>query len=141
MSVMRSQRPIATASISQVARQFGLRTSALRYYEQIGLLRPIPRVAGERRYDRAAIERLAVIAAGRRAGLSIKEIGGLFSRLRSGTSADQAWRELSTRKIEELEQLKQRIGRTQDALRRLRDCKCSSIEMCGEKLRARLTRI
>ena len=75
---MRSQRRIATSSISQVARQFGLRASALRYYEQIGLLRPIPRVAGERRYDQAAIERLAVIAAGRRAGLSIKEIGGLF---------------------------------------------------------------
>ena len=68
----------------------------------------------------------------------IKEIGGLFSRLRSGTSVEQAWRDLSTRKIAELEQLKQQIGKTQDALRRLRDCKCSSIEMCGAKLRARL---
>lgn len=129
-----------TSSISQVARQFGLRASALRYYEQIGLLRPIPRVAGERRYDQAAIERLAVIAAGRRAGLSIKELGGLFSRLRSGASVNQAWRELAARKIDDLEQVKQQIGKTQDALRRLRDCKCSSIEMCGEKLRTRLAR-
>jgi MerR family transcriptional regulator, redox-sensitive transcriptional activator SoxR len=129
-----------TSSISQVARQFGLRTSALRYYEQVGLLRPIARVAGERRYDRAAIERLAVIAAGRRAGLSIKELGSLFSRLRSGASVNQAWRELAARKIDELEQVKQQIDRTQDALRRLRDCKCSSIEMCGERLHARLAR-
>ena len=135
---MRAGSRTVTLSISEVARQFGLRTSALRYYEQVGLLRPIPRVRGQRRYDQAAIQRLAVISASRRAGLSLQEIAGLFSRLRYGIPVQQAWRELSARKIDELEQVKLQIGRTQDTLRRLRDCKCSSIEVCGEKLRARI---
>jgi MerR family redox-sensitive transcriptional activator SoxR len=126
-------------SISEVARQFGLRTSALRYYEQVGLLRPIPRVRGQRCYDPAAVQRVAVISASRRAGLSVMEIAGLFSRLRTGVPVDQAWRELSACKIDELERRKQQISEAQDALRRLRNCKCSSIEMCGEKLRARIT--
>jgi len=128
-----------TLSISEVARHLGLRASALRYYEQVGLLRPIPRVRGQRCYDQAAVQRLAVIYAARRAGLSVLEIAGLFSCLRAGVPVDQAWRELSARKIDELEQLKQRISETQDSLRRLRNCKCSSIEMCGEKLRACIT--
>jgi MerR family transcriptional regulator, redox-sensitive transcriptional activator SoxR len=128
-------------SISEVARQFGLRTSALRYYEQVGLLRPIPRVRGQRCYDPAAVQRVAVISASRRAGLSVMEIAGLFSRLRSGVPVDQAWRELSACKIDELERRKQQISAAQDALRRLRNCKCSSVEMCGEKLRARITQL
>jgi MerR family redox-sensitive transcriptional activator SoxR len=135
---MNARRRTATLSISDAARQFGLRASALRYYEQVGLLRPIPRVRGQRCYDQAAIERLAVIAASRRAGLSVLEIAGLFSRLRAGVPVEQAWRELSARKIDELERVKEQISETQDALRRLRACKCSSIEMCGQKLRARI---
>jgi MerR family transcriptional regulator, redox-sensitive transcriptional activator SoxR len=136
---MKARHLSEALSISDAARQFGLRTSALRYYEQIGLLRPIPRTNGQRCYDEAALRRLAVICSARRVGLSLEEIAGLFARLRAGTSVDQGWRDLSTRKIAELEQLKQQISKTQDSLRRLQNCKCSSIEMCGEKLRARIT--
>ncbi|HEX2494744.1 MAG TPA: MerR family transcriptional regulator [Steroidobacter sp.] len=135
---MKAKRLSGALPISDAARQFGLRSSALRYYEQIGLLRPIPRTNGQRCYDEAALQRLAVICAARQVDLSLEEIAGLFARLRGGTPVDQGWRELSTRKIAELEQLKQQISKAQDSLRRLQNCRCSSIEMCGEKLRARV---
>jgi DNA-binding transcriptional MerR regulator len=49
--------------ISDIARVFGLRTSAIRYYEQIGILPRPMRKNGRRRYDDSAIFRLAVVAA------------------------------------------------------------------------------
>jgi MerR HTH family regulatory protein len=48
-------------AISDVARVCGLRTSAIRYYEQIGILPPAMRKNGRRRYDKSALFRLAVV--------------------------------------------------------------------------------
>jgi Predicted transcriptional regulators len=48
-------------SISDIARVFGLRTSAIRYYEQIAILPPPKRKNGQRRYDNDALFRLAVV--------------------------------------------------------------------------------
>ena len=44
-------------SVSEVARQLGLRPSAIRYYERIGILPPAHRVSGQRRYDNTALHR------------------------------------------------------------------------------------
>ena len=55
-------------SISEVAREVGLRPSAIRYYEQIGILPSIQRTSGQRRYDTASLHRLAVIQRARRTG-------------------------------------------------------------------------
>ena len=69
-------------TIGEVAAQAGLRTSALRYYEQTGLLRPATRVSGQRRYDAAALDRLAVIQFCRRLGFSLSEIRVLLTEPR-----------------------------------------------------------
>jgi DNA-binding transcriptional MerR regulator len=63
-----------TLTISQVARRFGLRSSALRYYEQIGILAPVNRVSGRRRYDSLSLRRLAVIQRARDAGFALEDI-------------------------------------------------------------------
>src|ERR1700732_2577493 len=94
-----SMRPL---TITQVAKQFGLRPSALRYYEQIGILLPANRVSGRRRYDGAALRRLAVIQRARQLGFSLDEIRELFGGFRPGTPASQRWQELSQRKLAEL---------------------------------------
>ena len=46
---------MAQWSISEIARQVGLRASAIRYYEQIGILERARRVSGQRRYDEAVL--------------------------------------------------------------------------------------
>ena len=55
-------------SISDVAHVFGLRTSAIRYYEQIGILPRAMRKNGQRRYDNSALFRLAVVHRARETG-------------------------------------------------------------------------
>ena len=64
--------------IGELARRAGLRPSAIRYYESIGLLPEPPRVAGQRRYPPQAQRTLSVIGAAQRAGLSLDEIRELL---------------------------------------------------------------
>ena len=68
-------------TIGEVARQAGIRPSALRYYESIGLL-PVPRrVNGRRRYDPAIVQQLTVLQVARQAGFTIAEIQTLFHEI------------------------------------------------------------
>ena len=65
-------------TISEVARQVGLQASAIRYYEQIGLLPRAQRVNGQRRYDATTLYRLAIIQRARQLGFTLSEIRHLF---------------------------------------------------------------
>jgi len=121
-------------SISQVARQFGLRPSALRYYEQIGILPPADRVAGRRRYDAASLRRLAVIQRARDAGFALVDIRELFSGFRPGVPASQRWREVSQRKLAELDDSLKRLMLMRDLLNRMGNCKCDVLDECGAAL-------
>ena len=71
-------------TISEVARQVGLKSSAIRYYEQLGILPPAERVSGQRRYDRTVLYRLAVVQRARQAGFSLDEIRTLCCRAPAG---------------------------------------------------------
>ena len=65
-------------TISQAAKRLGLRSSAVRYYEEIGILPAAHRLNGQRRYDEKVLYRLAVIQHAQRAGFSLTEIRQLF---------------------------------------------------------------
>jgi len=69
----------ALLAIGELAALAGKRPSAIRYYEQIGLLPPPARVAGQRRYHHHTVRTLAVIDTGQRAGLALDEIKLLLS--------------------------------------------------------------
>ena len=64
--------------IGEVARRSGLRASALRYYESRGLIRAHARVGARRQFTEDVLDRLALIALGRTAGLSLDEIGRML---------------------------------------------------------------
>lgn len=121
-------------TISQVSKQFGLRTSALRYYEQIGLLPPAQRVSGRRAYDVTVLRRLALIQRARQVGFSLGEIHQLFSGFRPGTPASHRWRQLSERKLMELDASVERIKIMQTLLKRMGACRCEALDECGEGL-------
>lgn len=125
---------MAELTISQVAKQFGLRASALRYYEQLGILPPAHRVSGQRRYDAASLRRLAVIQHARQSGFSLDEIQQLFSGFQPGTRASRRWQQLSKRKLAELDASMARIKSMQGLLRRMGDCRCDALDECGAAL-------
>ena len=121
-------------TISHAARAVGLRPSAIRYYEQIGILAPAPRTGGQRRYDEVAIQRLAVIQRSRQLGFTLNEIRALFFDFPDGVPASPRWSELSRRKLEELDRQMAAIKALQALLQNQGKCACASLEECGKYL-------
>jgi MerR family redox-sensitive transcriptional activator SoxR len=121
-------------AISGVARVFGLRPSAIRYYEQIGILPPPTRKNGQRRYEKDALFRLAVVQHARESGFTLDEIRELFFGFRPATRPPKRWHELSERKIVELRNRMKRLKLMETLLKQLQACRCNALEECGEKL-------
>jgi MerR family redox-sensitive transcriptional activator SoxR len=128
-------------AISDIARVFGLRTSAIRYYEQIGILPPAMRKNGQRRYDHSALFRLAVVQRARETGFTLEEIRELFFGFPAGTPPPKRWHQLSQRKITELREQMKRLKLMETLLKRVEECRCDAFDQCGEKiLRQRRTK-
>jgi DNA-binding transcriptional MerR regulator len=86
-------------TIGELARRTGVTTSALRYYDDLGLVRPIRRVSGHRRYAVDAVAAVGVVRFLQEVGFTLAETKRLIaSRKRSPV----AWRALAVRKSEEL---------------------------------------
>jgi MerR family transcriptional regulator, redox-sensitive transcriptional activator SoxR len=125
-------------TISEVARQAGLPPSTLRYYEQIGIVPPPPRAGGQRRYDTSALDRLAVVQRARQVGFTLQEIRRLFFGFDHATPASARWRELTDRKLAELDVRMDDIRSMQRLLQRMqKKCRCSTLEQCGNAMRRR----
>lgn len=121
-------------TISEVANQIGLRPSAIRYYEQIGILPHAQRVSGQRRYDVADLHRLVVIQRARQVGFTLIEIKQLFFGFRAGTPPSVRWQKLKKQKIVELDSLLEHIQTMRDLLKRQGECRCTALEECGKKM-------
>ena len=121
-------------AISDVARVFGLRTSAIRYYEQIGILPPPVRKNDQRRYDNSALYRLAVVQRARETGFTLEEIRELFFGFSTGTRPPKRWHQLSQRKIAELHERMKQLKQMETSLKRVEDCRCDALDECGEKI-------
>jgi DNA-binding transcriptional MerR regulator len=78
-------------SIGEVARKMGLRSSAIRYYEKLGLIPKAPRLSGRRRYDERVLERLAMVRFAKHVGFSIAEIKVLLRGV-DGRPPPERWR-------------------------------------------------
>jgi MerR family redox-sensitive transcriptional activator SoxR len=110
-----------------------LRASAIRYYEQIGILPPPMRKNGQRRYDDSALFRLAVVQRARETGFTLEEIRELFFGFPTGTRPPKRWHQLSQRKIAELRQRMQRLKQMETLLKGVKKCRCDALDECGEK--------
>jgi MerR family transcriptional regulator, redox-sensitive transcriptional activator SoxR len=120
-------------TISEVARQVGLQPSAIRYYEQIGILRPAERIGGRRRYDTSVIYRLAVIQRARQIGFTLHEILQLFFGFGNSMRVSKRWQKLSRRKLEELDGLMDAVKTMRRLMERmLQKCHCDTLEQCGK---------
>jgi len=95
--------------IDELARRFGLRASAVRYYEERGLLFPVSRHSGRRWYGAAEVRRLAVIRYWQESGLmSLEEVADMMA----GPGPGRSWRQVLEQRVEAL---RGQIGRMEAA--------------------------
>jgi MerR family redox-sensitive transcriptional activator SoxR len=113
-------------SIGEVARRAGLRTSALRYYEKIGLLPRPPRVGGQRRYDPHILDRLAIVRLGQYVGLRITEIKWLLNDV-PGRPPPERWRELARDRLIQVDALIAEAKSIRRLLQMTLDHKCPKL--------------
>jgi MerR family transcriptional regulator, redox-sensitive transcriptional activator SoxR len=118
-------------TIGQVARQVGLKTSAIRYYESVGVLPPPERTSGQRRYTAETVRRLQVINIAKRAGFSLDEARVLLATDGSGAPAYEQVRELAQRKLPEVDALIERAQAMRRWLSTATGCGCETLDVCA----------
>ncbi|MFF2662523.1 MerR family transcriptional regulator [Kitasatospora sp. NPDC058032] len=115
--------------IGELARTARVRASALRYWEERGLLPGSHREAGRRVWPVSTVRRVALIRMAQRAGFTLAEIALLLNGDTS-PGATRQWRELAARKLPELDD---HITRTQALRRAVADCMacgCMNFDQC-----------
>lgn len=121
-------------AIGDVARRTGIRPSALRYYESIGVLTATRRVNGHRRYDESAVQMLRVVQLAQRAGFSMVDIQTLLHGFAPETPPAARWRPLAERKMRELDALIEEAQQMKFILASGLNCGCLRLEDCAKAL-------
>lgn len=122
----------AQLTIGQVVDRSGIAHSALRYYEQLGLIASERTSGNQRRYRRSVLRRLAVIQAAQRVGLSLEEIRDAFGdwapdyapTKRDWVAVSRRWRPQLDQRIRELQMVR-------DGLAQCVGCGCLSMQQCA----------
>jgi MerR family transcriptional regulator, redox-sensitive transcriptional activator SoxR len=123
--------PSASLTIGQLAREAGLNSSAIRYYESVGLLPEPARESGQRRYGPEALRRLKVIDVAKRAGFTLDEAAVLLAADGKGNPAHAQLRELAQRKLPEVDALIERAQAMRQWLGTATGCSCNTLDVCA----------
>lgn len=118
-------------NIGDVARRSGVAASALRFYEERGLIRSERKGAGQRRFRRSVLRRVAFIVFAQRIGLSLDEIGAELSKLppnRAPTGRD--WSRLSKTWTSRIDERIEELERLREGLTQCIGCGCLSLDRC-----------
>ena len=119
-------------TIGELSARSGVAPSALRFYEDRGLIRSTRNSGNQRRYEQAVLRRVAFIRTAQRVGLSLDEIGDALATLpenRTPTKAD--WARLSRAWRSRLDEQIERIERLRDRLDSCIGCGCLSLKTCA----------
>ena len=118
--------------IGEIARRAGLSTSALRYYERVGLLPPPARISKRRIYDSKVLGRIRIILLALDAGFTVKETRTFLSGYPLSTTPAERWRALAAKKLTELDAQMTRLAQMKSILNDSFHCRCTRIEDCEQ---------
>ena len=118
-------------TIGEVAARSGVATSALRFYEDEGLIASERTDSGHRRYPRAVIRRIAFIVFAQKIGLSLEEIQRELAKLPRNRAPDRAdWAKLSASWTKRIEEKISELERMKVGLSECIGCGCLSLDRC-----------
>ncbi len=110
--------------IGEVAETTGIAVSAVRYYEDIGVISATSRIGGKRRFDADTVGRVNFIRRAQEVGFSLDEIKTILD--------DEAgdWRDLVDDKLMELRDRRDRLDTMISMLAEIRECGCGAVASC-----------
>ncbi len=122
----------AILTIGQLAERSGVAPSALRYYEDVGLISSDRSAGNQRRYAQATLRRVAFIRAAQRVGLTLDEVADALATLPEGRTPTKAdWTRLSRSWRPRIEAQIERLERLRDRLDGCIGCGCLSLRTCA----------
>ncbi|WP_086608142.1 redox-sensitive transcriptional activator SoxR [Erythrobacter donghaensis] len=125
-------KPTDLITIGEVARRTGLSVSAIRFYEEQGLVEPLRTGGNQRRFLRSDIRRLSFILIAQRLGLSLAEIASALASLPHGrTPTARDWEAISAAIRARLDAQIADLVRTRDRLDGCIGCGCLSLSHCA----------
>jgi MerR family redox-sensitive transcriptional activator SoxR len=123
--------PAEGLTISELAARSGVASSALRFYEERGLIRAERNSSGHRRYPRFVIRRVAFIVFAQRIGLSLGEIGDELAKLPENRVPRRAdWAKLSSAWSSRIDDRIAELERLRNGLTECIGCGCLSLSRC-----------
>jgi len=118
-------------SIGQIARRTGVSVSAIRFYEDKGLVQPSRNAGGQRRFKRADVRRISFILIAQQLGLTIREIRDALAALPDSRTPNQAdWGRISAGLRDRLDQQIDTLTRMRGRLDSCIGCGCLSLKAC-----------
>jgi MerR family transcriptional regulator, redox-sensitive transcriptional activator SoxR len=118
-------------TIGEVSRRSGVAASALRYYEERGLISSERAGSGHRRYPRPVLRRIAFVVFAQRIGLTLEEIGGELAKLPPGRAPTRIdWSRLSSRWTDRIDERIAELERLRAGLTECIGCGCLSLDRC-----------
>src|SRR5277367_3448744 len=118
-------------TISEVSRRSGVAASALRFYEERGLIRSERAGSGHRRYPRAVLRRIAFIVFAQRIGLTLEEVGAELAKLPQDRVPEGSdWAKLSGSWTGRIDERIAELERLRAGLTGCIGCGCLSLDRC-----------
>ena len=118
-------------TIGEVSRRSGVASSALRFYEQRGLIASERRDGGQRRYPRHVLRRIAFIVFAQRVGLTLDEIGAELAKLDPNRAPSRSdWSRLTGAWVTRIDERIAELERLRAGLTECIGCGCLSLDRC-----------
>ncbi|WP_305095533.1 redox-sensitive transcriptional activator SoxR [Croceibacterium aestuarii] len=119
-------------TIGQLSARTGVAVSAIRFYEDKGLLQAIRTSGNQRRFLRSDIRRVSFVLIAQRLGLSLNEIEEQLSLLPQGrTPTPRDWRQISQQMRQAIDRKIELLTLTRAKLDECIGCGCLSLTKCG----------
>jgi MerR family redox-sensitive transcriptional activator SoxR len=118
-------------TISEVSRRSGVAASALRFYDERGLIKSERAGSGHRRYPRAVLRRIAFVVFAQRMGLTLEEIAAELAKLPENRVPERAdWAKISASWTKRIDERIAELERLRAGLTRCIGCGCLSLQDC-----------
>lgn len=125
------KKPTDEITIGELSTRSGVAASALRYYEDRGLIHSLRTPAGHRRYPRAVIRRVAFIVFAQKIGLTLDEVGAELIKLpKHHVPKRDDWAKLSRQWSKRIDERIAELERLRDSLTGCIGCGCLSLARC-----------